>query len=379
MYVKKTSLLSAAMLAGVLTTGAAASFAQTSSNDADMSTVPTAVSTQTNPDLTIPDTGVSPNFGPDAGRAYPATDIGHTPYTMGVSSGEIQNPSWTAESGGVNSGMAGISGYDNNSGMTCGSSNPLLMGPTTVTGTPPNPLSNGPMIVNPGSDFTGSSNSILMGATTATGTTTTNGSMTGSGMGTGTNGTAAPGPMSNYMWSDHNSGMLSDFVDYNALVHSPFTYYDLQTARAAGLTPSQIGRAAAIADISGRSMDDIVAQIQSGRTFPSIAADYNIPMSRLSDVSKYQDRVLNYVAAYEVTGKNRAMAMSGSNPAMERVSPSFEILDNTHNGSSSTGLNNGTNSSTTPSTGTSTNSTGSSSNTISPSQGTGSTGTTASP
>jgi len=324
MTLNKSTLLTATILGGTLCLGVA-SFAETN-------TQPAAY----NPDITSQTTtqsDINATSTPAQGVPYPATDVGPTPFTVGVENGQIPAPaSWNYENNSPyapGASSAEFNSLNDNNGYY-GSANPQLMGPTTVTRpvdysnsqtTPTN--ANGSQtapstVTTPGAtNMPG--NTTAMPATTGTGNSgfqniqpmsaTTVTSMPGDASFNGSTWTIKRGNLSRYMVGTDTTVADGD-VDFRPLSDARFTYYDFENAKSAGLSPSQMARAAAIADKASVSMSEIVDRVKVGATFPQIAGDYGIAPSDLRDVSKYQDWVTNYVTAYETTGHRRLVSMA---------------------------------------------------------------------
>ncbi|MDR3708500.1 MAG: hypothetical protein P4L33_09365 [Capsulimonadaceae bacterium] len=141
-----------------------------------------------------------------------------------------------------------------------------------------------------------------------------------------------PGTMSRYFSADGlYPTSVTSTVDYTALANQTFTYFDLYRAKSLNLAPDQIVRAVALADWANQPLRLVLDRLSTGATFLQLAAEWQITPGWIRShdsfyrADRYRDRVLNYIVAYETTGRARALAMQGrSLRPSEQVSPYFE-------------------------------------------------------
>jgi uncharacterized surface protein with fasciclin (FAS1) repeats len=100
------------------------------------------------------------------------------------------------------------------------------------------------------------------------------------------------------------TGPNGEPIDYTALAGKSWDYVDLNQARAEGFTWHDIAVMAKIADRAGVPFNLVKQQALSGRSYPTIAADYNLRLGDVLNAGDYRDKIDNYRLAYETTGSN---------------------------------------------------------------------------
>ena len=119
------------------------------------------------------------------------------------------------------------------------------------------------------------------------------------------------------------SGMMSGAIDYSVLGKMlPYDYTTLMAAKSRGYTENQVASMAKISTLSSIPFGQILRQVETGATFNNIAYEYNLKLADVLDASDYKDKISNYIAAYESTGKGAMMksGMSGGMSAMPMAS-----------------------------------------------------------
>lgn len=129
--------------------------------------------------------------------------------------------------------------------------------------------------------------------------------------------------------------MMSGTPDYSVLVHSPYSYVELQQAMRIGYSETQIATVAKIARLSGMSFTEVFGMVKRGQTFGMIAGQANLKLADVMDVDDEKQMVSDYKTAYESTGKmammgDKSMPMSSMTP-MRPMKPmmnaSSDIVD----------------------------------------------------
>ena len=99
----------------------------------------------------------------------------------------------------------------------------------------------------------------------------------------------------------------SSSIDYKTLIHPLWDYSDLQHAKLYGLSDKETATVAKIAWKTGWSFDTVLAMVQHGQSFASIAQRANLKLSDVMDSSDTWDKISAYKTAYEHTGRRAVM------------------------------------------------------------------------
>jgi hypothetical protein len=105
-------------------------------------------------------------------------------------------------------------------------------------------------------------------------------------------------------------------IDYRILADPDIDHFAIQRAKAYGMTDAQIAQSAKLAHVAMIPMSDVLDRIEDGRTIASLAIDYGVPFSTVMDCSDWQDRISDYMTAYDNTGRGALR----NGPAMPTVS-----------------------------------------------------------
>jgi hypothetical protein len=95
----------------------------------------------------------------------------------------------------------------------------------------------------------------------------------------------------------------STAIDYRILADQDLDYFAIQRARAFGMTDSQIAQAAKLAHYAMEPMGHVISQIEDGQTIANLAIQYGVSLNTVMDSSDWQDRINDYVTAYDNTGE----------------------------------------------------------------------------
>jgi len=87
--------------------------------------------------------------------------------------------------------------------------------------------------------------------------------------------------------------------DYALLSDQTYEARDLKMAQAQGYSPGQIAVIARIARLAGVPFQTVLNRVASGRTFASLAADYNLSLGDALDAADEQARIGQYLSAHD--------------------------------------------------------------------------------
>ena len=93
------------------------------------------------------------------------------------------------------------------------------------------------------------------------------------------------------------------WIDYSLLVNPPMNHFDIERARAYGLTDKQIGHAAALANYSGVPAETILNRLEDGASFSQLCIQYAVSLKDVLDNTRFDTWVHDYEFAYRHTGK----------------------------------------------------------------------------
>lgn len=105
--------------------------------------------------------------------------------------------------------------------------------------------------------------------------------------------------------------------NYSLLSNPVFDAAAIRRAESFGLTDSEVGEAAALAARSGVPLSDVLRRVESGATFASLAAQYDVSAQTL-DGSAYTDLVRRYLNAYDAVSTFSASAPA---PGLSAMTP----------------------------------------------------------
>lgn len=100
------------------------------------------------------------------------------------------------------------------------------------------------------------------------------------------------------------TGPNGEPIDFTALSGKNYDYMDLNQARRAGFSWHEIAVIAKISDLAGISFDRVKHQVLEGRSFPSLADEYNLRLTDVWDARDYEHQIWEYRLAYENSGTN---------------------------------------------------------------------------
>ncbi len=103
--------------------------------------------------------------------------------------------------------------------------------------------------------------------------------------------------------------MSSDTPDYSLLANPLFNYSDLKSAKAKGLSDTEVASILRISKLTGVSFRDTTDRVLQGTTFSQLAYDYNLKLSDVLNPDQEKQQIASYMAAYESSG---SMALKNS-------------------------------------------------------------------
>jgi len=109
--------------------------------------------------------------------------------------------------------------------------------------------------------------------------------------------------------------------DYSLLSNPVFDAAAIRRAESYGLTDSEVGQAAALAAKSGVPLSDVLRRVESGATFASLAAQYDVSAQEL-DGSAYTALVRRYLNADDAVSTFSASAAA---PGLSAVTTTPDV------------------------------------------------------
>jgi hypothetical protein len=91
-------------------------------------------------------------------------------------------------------------------------------------------------------------------------------------------------------------------IDYRILADPDMDHFAIERAKSYGLTDAQVAQCAKLAHYAMVPMSRVVSQVEDGQTIPNLAIRYGVSLDTVLDASDWQDRINNYMTAWDNTG-----------------------------------------------------------------------------
>jgi hypothetical protein len=92
-------------------------------------------------------------------------------------------------------------------------------------------------------------------------------------------------------------------VDYRILADQDLDHFAIERGKAYGLTDAQIAQVAKLSHIAMEPMSRVMSRVEDGETIANLCLEYGVPINTVMDSSEWQDRISEYMTAYDNTGE----------------------------------------------------------------------------
>ncbi|HEX5324620.1 MAG TPA: hypothetical protein VFW40_12595, partial [Capsulimonadaceae bacterium] len=90
--------------------------------------------------------------------------------------------------------------------------------------------------------------------------------------------------------------------NYRVLADQDLDYFAIKRAQAYGMNDTQIAEAAKLAHYGMVPMNQVLSQIECGKTMAGLAMSYGVSLNDLNDTTDWQNRISDYMTAYRSSG-----------------------------------------------------------------------------